>query len=133
MVADECDAMVQRVVRAFPVLPGKEHKVREFAQELAARGGEAGDFYGQFGVCHESWHLQETATGPWIIGVTEIRRMPVSAAAQQYKVSERPFDRWFKDQVREISGVNPDDTPLGPPTECIFNWSLAGQPIASSR
>jgi hypothetical protein len=123
MSAQGKDAMLQRVVRAFPVLPGKEQKVREFAQELAARERETGDFYTQFGVCHESWHLQETAAGPWIIGVTEITRVPVSAAAQHYRVSERPFDRWFKDQVREISGVNPDDTPLGPPTECIFNWT----------
>jgi hypothetical protein len=121
--------MTQRVVRAFPVLPGKEEHIREFARQLAARTGEAGEFYGQFGVSHESWHLQETPAGPWIIGITEITRMPVSAAAQQYQASERPFDRWFKNQVREISGIDPDDTPLGPSTECIFSWP--GEPAGA--
>jgi hypothetical protein len=114
--------MVQRVVRAFPVLPGKEPQVREFARELAGRSGDLTTFYGQFGVSHESWHLQQTPAGPWVIGITEIARTPVSAAAQQFKVSERPFDRWFKNQIRELTGVDLDQAPLGPPTECILNW-----------
>lgn len=114
--------MTQRVVRAYPVLPGKEQQVREFVRELTDRAGETNAFYGQFGVSHESWHLQETPAGPWVISVTEITRTPVSAAAQQFKASERPFDRWFKNQVLDITGVNPDEVPLGPPTECIFNW-----------
>lgn len=114
--------MVNRVVRAFPVLPGKELPMQEFARELASRPADLTMFYGQFGVSHESWHLQQTPNGPLVIAVTEILHNPVSAAAQQFKASERPFDRWFKDHVRDLTGVNPDDAPLGPPTECIFNW-----------
>jgi hypothetical protein len=114
--------MTQRVVRAFPVLAGKEDALREFASELASRRGETNSFFEQFGISHESWHLQDTPAGPMVIGVTEISRTPVSAAAQQYKASERPFDRWFKDRVREMTGVDPDEVPLGPATECIFDW-----------
>jgi len=120
--------MTHRVVSAFPVLPGKEQQVREFARELAARGAETEAFYTQFGVSHASWHLQQTVAGPWVVSLTEITRVPISAAAQQYKASERPFDRWFKNQVRDLTGVDPDEFPLGPASECIFSW-----PEASSR
>jgi hypothetical protein len=111
------------VVRAFPVLPGKEDKIREFAAELAgARRREAASFYRSFGVTRESWHLQRTEHGSWVIGVTEIEEDP-QIKAQAYATSERPFDRWFKDQVQELTGINPDVEPLGPPTETIFDWS----------
>lgn len=52
------------VVRAFPILPGKEEQLREFAAEMAgARRSEASAFYRSFGVTRESWHLQQTEQG----------------------------------------------------------------------
>ncbi len=111
------------VVRAFPVLPGKEDDLRNFASELAGRRRpEAAEFYRQFGVQHECWHLQQTPQGAWVIAVTDLIEDP-QKAAQAYAHSERPFDRWFKDQVRHLSGIDPDVEPLGPATETIFDWS----------
>ena len=55
-----------------------------------------------------------------VIGVTEIDEDP-SAKAQAYADSIRPFDLWFKDQVRNLTGVDPNVQPLGPPSEVIFD------------
>jgi len=111
------------VVRAFPILPGKEEQIREFAAEMAgARRSEAASFYRSFGVTRESWHLQHTEYGAWVIGVTDVTD-DLEAKAQAYATSQRPFDRWFKDQVLEISGINQDVEPLGPPTQTLFDWS----------
>lgn len=111
------------IVRAFPVLPGKEAELRRFAAEMAGeRRADAACFYRSFGVTLESWHLQHTEHGPWIIGVTEVTE-DVEAKAQAYATSQRPFDRWFKDQVEKITGINQDVEPLGPPTETLFEWS----------
>ncbi|HXU30758.1 MAG TPA: hypothetical protein VN851_09295 [Thermoanaerobaculia bacterium] len=111
------------VVRAFPILPGKEEDLRAFASELTgARRPEAAEFYRQFGVRHENWHLQQTPNGAWVIAITDLIEDP-QLAAQAYAESERPFDRWFKDKVLEISGSDPDLEPLGPPTEAILDWS----------
>ena len=110
------------IVRAFPVIPGREDQLRAMAHEMqTTRAADARDFYGRFGVSRESWHLQTTPHGTWIIGVTEVSGMPLAAAAEQYQASEQPFDRWFKDQVHQLSGINPDEQPLGPPSECIFD------------
>jgi hypothetical protein len=122
MINKERDSFVQRVVRAFPVLPGKEAELDIFLRELAERSADLAPFYSQFGVSYTSWHRQETASGTMVLALTEIMRTPLSAVAQQLKVSERPFDRWFKDRLRTITGVDLDTMPLGLPNECIFSW-----------
>jgi hypothetical protein len=116
------------IVRAFPVIPGREQQVRDFARAIrTARAGEAREFYSRYGVSRESWHMQVTPHGTWIIGVTQIDGMPIAVAAEQYSQSELPFDRWFKNQVHELSGINPDEQPLGPPTDCIFDTAMAAE------
>ncbi len=118
------------VVRAFPVVPGKEDELRAFASELVGtRRAEAAEFYRQFGVRRECWHFQQTPNGPWVIAITDLIEDP-ALAAQAYAESERPFDRWFKEKVREISGSDPDLEPLGPATEEILEWSA--EPESSS-
>ena len=110
------------VVRAFPVLPGKEEQLREMAAAMAGdRRAEAAEFYRSFGVTRESWHLQHTDHGAWVIGVTDVPD-DLEAKAQAYATSERPFDRWFKNQVLAISGIDPDVEPLGPPTQTLFEF-----------
>ncbi|MGH9443710.1 MAG: hypothetical protein ACRD16_15715 [Thermoanaerobaculia bacterium] len=110
------------VVRAFPVLPNREAGLKSFAASLAGeRGAEATAFYRGLGVRHESWHVQRTEHGTWVIGVTDVddpgRRAP------QYAAAQADFHRWFKDQVLDLTGIDPDTQPLGPPTEVIFSWS----------
>jgi len=113
---------MQLLVRAFPVLPGLEEKAHEVAREMQTlRAAEAVEFYRRHGVARESWHAQSTPTGLWIIGVTQFDGKTPEEAGQEYAASHVPFDRWLKDQVRLLTGVDPDVTPLGPPTECIFD------------
>ncbi len=109
------------VVRAFPLVPGREEELRDFARELLERRQEAADFFRRYGVAHESWHLQTTPHGTWVIGVTQVADQPVAVAAREYAASERPFDRWFKDRIHRLSGINPDEQPLGPPTACLLD------------
>ena len=115
---------MDRVVRAFPILEGKEARIRELAQEIKSRRlAEAGNFYRRHGATHESWHLQETPAGLWLIGVTELGATSPAAAGASYARSHEPYDTWLKGQIKDITGVDPDRVPLGPPTECIFDWS----------
>ncbi len=66
---------MQLLVRAFPVLPGKEGQMREFAATVrTTRAAESADFYRRMGVARESWHLQDTPHGTWVIGVTHSRQ-----------------------------------------------------------
>lgn len=115
---------MQLTVRAFPLREGQRDALASFAETLSGpRAEEASDFYRRFGVTHESWHLQETESGPWVIAVTHIEKMPPAEAAAGYAESSVEFDAWFRDSVRRLTGVDPVEQPLGPPTERIFAWS----------
>jgi hypothetical protein len=114
------------VVRAFPVLEGKEAAVMAFAKSLATdRAAGMAHFYTCFGVTYESWHLQSTPNGFWIIAVSEIDEP--TRRAEQYSASHAEFDEWFKTKVLELSGIDPTTQPLGPPTEEIFAWPASGK------
>ena len=115
------------IVRAFPIAPGREDEVHAMAEEVRThRAAEAAEFYRRHGVSRESWHVQRTPHGTWVIGVTDITEQPVAAAAEQFARSEEPFDRWLKDHIHRLSGVNPDEQPLGPPSECVFDTAMFG-------
>ena len=108
------------VVRAFPVTKSM-NEVRAFADELVARRDEAGDFYRQYGVSHESWHVQDTPAGPWVIVVNVVE--DPREAAPRYAAADAGFERWFKAQVLEVTGIDANRQPLGPPTSVIYDWS----------
>ena len=114
------------LVRAFPIRKPVAD-LHAFATALAnERHEDATAFYRQLGVSHESWHLQQTPSGPWVLGVTVVDNP--TAAGPRYAASSAEFDRWFKDQVKYLSGVDPEREPLGPPTTQVFAWSDPERP-----
>jgi hypothetical protein len=108
------------LVRAFPLITPVE-ALSQFAQELTARGSETDAFYRKYGVTHESWHVQETPNGPWVIGVAKIENP--SEAGVRYAASSEEFDGWFKSQVLRLTGIDLNSAPLGPPTTQVFAWA----------
>lgn len=118
------------VVRAFPVLEGMEESVREIARTMfAERAEQAAEFFSRLGVRRESWHLQETPAGLWVIVVSDLDAP--EERAQEYAASHREFDAWFKERVLEFTGIDPLTQPLGPPTEEIFAWPAADRRATS--
>ena len=81
------------VVRAFPLRRPVE-ELKSFATALGStRRAETDAFYRRFGISHESWHLQDTENGPWVIGVTRIDN-PTESGPQYAQASE-VFESWF--------------------------------------
>jgi hypothetical protein len=107
------------LVRAFPLIAPVDD-AKAFAASLKNNAEETAAFYRHLGVSHESWHVQESAQGRLLIGVTKVDDL---AAGERYAAADAAFVRNFKDAVRRMSGVDPDREPLGPPTTCIFDWS----------
>jgi hypothetical protein len=110
------------VVRAFPLIRPREEFDAFVATLSADRTTEMAQFYRHYGVTHESVHLQETSTGQFlVIAVTRIDE-PAAAAARYADASEE-FHLWFKQQILYLSGIDPSQQPLGPPTSQVFAWS----------
>jgi hypothetical protein len=108
------------VIRAFPLIRPVD-EVREFAKELMDQQAETDSFFRQWGVVHESWHVQESPSGAHLLlGITLISD-PKEAAPRYAKTSEE-FDALFKAKILYLTGIDPNEMPLGPKTYEVFAW-----------
>jgi hypothetical protein len=117
------------VLRAFPIR-GPVEKLHDLVASLKGeKQPDADSFFKSYGVSHESWHLQDTPAGPWVIGLTVID--DPKEAAPRYAKAVGEFDSWFKAQIGHVTGVDLNVEPLGPPTELIYAWSDSEKPNAA--
>jgi hypothetical protein len=113
------------LVRAFPILPGKEDAALEFARAVGdSRRSETAAFLQGYGVRRETWHLQRLGDRAMFIVVSDVEHPPLEKAAA-YAGAQGGYERWFKDNVKALSGIDPDKEPLGPPSETVFSWDSA--------
>ena len=114
------------VLRAFPLRKPVDELLKFVAAMQGEREAGTSAFYKRFGVTHESWHVQETPAGPWVIALAIIDD-PAEAGAR-YAVASEEYESWFKAQVLHLTGIDANVQPLGPPTKQVFAWSDPGRP-----
>jgi hypothetical protein len=118
------------IILTFPIVPGKVEAWRRFCQELA---GSRRQMYEasrhRLGITRERLVLMETTFGS--AAVTTLEAPDVDRALGQIIASTLPFDRWYREQVLELHGINLagyerflQRTPLPPDQELIFEWTL---------
>lgn len=122
------------VILTFPIVAGKVEAWRRFCQELS---GSRRQMYEasrhRLGITRERLALVETAFGS--AAVTTLEAPDMDRALGQIIASNLPFDRWYREQVRELHGINLagyeqflQHTPLPPDQELIFEWALPSGP-----
>jgi len=94
--------------------------LRELVSELSGRSREMKNFYDSFEVS-ETWFVQETPEGPYAIAVASMHG-DVAGNAKAYAESLDPYAVWFKQRVIDVSGVDPNETPLGPQSEMVYEF-----------
>src|SRR5690349_9897760 len=102
---------------ALPCLPGGADKARQFAAACRDRRQEFEEFHRRVGLTAERWYLQQKPQGTLLVLVLE--GDPQGAVAKLASSSDQ-FDRWFKEQAREIHGVDFGQPLPGPPPEQVF-------------
>lgn len=111
----------QRMAFAAPILPGKEVEDREYHASVTTgdRADEFQESRRRAGITREvTWH-QSTPVGPIAVGFMESE--DVAAAMETLATSDEPFDRYFRDTVGSVHGI--DFTEGFPPPEQILDWS----------
>ena len=90
---------------AVPIVPGKEQLDRDAFEEMqGSRREEYEAARRAAGVSREAvWH-QETPEGT--IAVVYMEADDPEAALQTIGTSEEPFDRWFRERMEEVHGIN---------------------------
>ena len=111
---------MQAFCTAFPVLPGKTEAGNDFAKALMGpRRKEFDDALKREGITKESWFLQKTPQGDFVLVYFEAAN--VEKSFEILAKSQDPFLRWFKDQVRSITGVSLDQPSTEPAPEQILS------------
>jgi len=113
---------MQSFCGAFPVLPGKEQAGRDFAKAcMDVRQKECADYLKRVGITKESWHLQKTLMGSFILVYYEAA--DVAKSFEILAKSKEPFEVWFKEQVLQVTGVDLNKPMEGPPPEQVFSMA----------
>ena len=102
---------------ALPCLPGGAAKLRALASECRERSAEFADFHRRVGLTGERWYLQQAPQGELLLLVLD---GDPQGAMGKLAASDHPFDRWFKEQVKQVHGVDFNQPLPGPPPEPVF-------------
>ena len=106
---------------AFPIGAEKFEQARRWGQaKMGPRKAELAESDRQLGLSRESWHLQETSTGGLLI--LSFEATDVAGALAGYAAAEGPFERWEKQEIKALTGVDlgrPLSTPL---PETLVEW-----------
>ena len=93
------------IVLTFPIMAGKVEAWRRFCQAMSGSRRLAYEASRrQLGITRERLALVETAFGS--AAVTTLEADDVSRALGQILTSTLPFDRWYREQMQELHGVN---------------------------
>lgn len=103
---------------AVPVLPGQEDLDRRTLDEMSgARREEYEAAARRAGIKRQVvWH-QQTPDGT--VAVVYIEADDPAAALGEFGSSDEPFNAWFRDQMKEVHGI--DISEPGPPQEKVFD------------
>ena len=105
---------------AVPIPPGKTEAARRFTEEsLGARKSEYDDLQRRSAVTEESYWLQRDPEGGDVMIV--VSDSDQTGFAEIMANPQTPFDRWYRDQIRDIFGVDPGE-PWGEPNELLGTW-----------
>ena len=112
--------MLPAVAFALPVLPGKEELDHQTFEEMeGTRRDEYEAAMREAGITrHVVWH-QETPDGTMAVVYMEADD---EAGVAQFGSSDAPFNRWFRDQMKEVHGI--DISEPAPPPKKVHDVQL---------
>ena len=105
---------------AFPILPGKVDAARAFANDVAgARRSEFNAMQKRTGTTRETWSLQETPAGAFMLVWFEGN---VEEAFRDLATATDAFTVWFREQVKKVTGIDMAEPAEGGP-ELLIDWN----------
>ncbi len=105
---------------AFPILQGKEDAGRAFASEtIGARKADFDALQARSNITRETWTMQETPMGSFMLVWFE---GDVEHAFSDLATDNSEFVTWFRNQVKDVTGVDLGTPPEGPPPDVLVDW-----------
>ena len=103
---------------ALPIQSGKSEAARAFLRELEQeRKSQYAASERRLEINKEVWAIQQSPMGE--LFVVFFQGADIGAAVGKFVASQDEFDLWFKDRVKEVSGVDLNVPPPGPLSEVL--------------
>jgi hypothetical protein len=104
------EALMDYVCVVFPVLPGKTADARAFMRELdTQRMADYDRSERRIGISKEVWFLASLPAGDQLVGYMEAHDF--GRALGEFGASQDAFDRWFKERMLAVTGVDFNNIP----------------------
>lgn len=105
----------------FPILPGKLEQWKRMCQEIKGpRHSEYEASRQRLGITREAAYHQQTPIGD--IAVVYIEAQEVARVFEGFGKMQEPFDVWFREQTKEIHGVDFAQPLPGPLPENMLDY-----------
>jgi hypothetical protein len=118
---------VEYALFALPIGSGKSAAARSFLQELEnARKSDYAASERRLGITKEVWAIQNTPMGE--LFVVFFQAPDIAGAVGQFVGSRDAFDLWFKEQVKDATGVDLNVPPPGALSDILSVYE-AGSPV----
>jgi len=112
---------MRSIAVVLPVLPGEVEQARQYGRDLAGMWlDQLADSDRKYGVTKEHWYLQETLQGAVLTLYGEAEDVERAFAA--FAASDGPFERWQKEQLQAVTGVDFSQPTEGPLAEVLVEW-----------
>ncbi len=106
---------------AFPILPGKTEAARAMLREMdGPRKPHLAASDRALGIVREVWSIQQTPQGDLLLGY--LAGEDLARAYNDFFASQDEFDRWFKQQMQEVTGVDMNLPPTEPPNGVLVTY-----------
>lgn len=106
---------------AFPMLPGKTEQWKHFCQQMAGpRRSEYEASNQRLGITRAVVSLQQTPQGDMAVVYLEAQDIP--RVFEGYRSSQELYDVWFREQIKDIHGVDFSQPLPGPLPEVVIEW-----------
>ena len=93
-----------------PIVEGKLQAWKDWAGELS--GPEFEDFNSRYSLTRHAAWLAETPAGP--IAIVLLEGPGADGLMQRLAASDNQFDRWHRDKIKEVHGLDITQPPPGP-------------------
>ncbi len=109
---------MDQMLFTLPILPGKTEAARAFLQDLGgARKEDLRACNQALGFTKEMWALQQMPQGDFLIAY--VTGEDLGTASGKFAAAQGEFERWFKQQVREVTGTDFNELSTGPASEIL--------------
>ncbi len=104
-----------------PVIPGKEQRLHETIRYIREHKAEHEKSRSAAGITMERVYSMQTPQGTLVVAYIEGQN-DLMKTNEILARSDLPFDKWFRDSLKEIHGIDVSQPPQGRPAEILFDW-----------